>query len=83
MRSAIDDLRKVQPEPEPKPPENLPSNFVVVMSLVLDQWARLFTIPYAISISGRLNVPALDRSMKEILREPFSNIDGHSISTDR
>ena len=51
-----------------------------------DQWEPgqdFYNLPYAISISGRLNVPALERSMKEILREPSSNIDGHSISTDR
>jgi amino acid adenylation domain-containing protein len=94
----IDGLREVEPEPEPETADVLPikSNSVVVMSSgqerlwFLDQLEpgkTIYHLPYAISIEGRLNVDALDRSLKEvvrrheILRGTFSNVDGHAIST--
>ncbi len=97
----IDGLREPelrQPAPGPEAAENLPiqSNSVVVMSSGqerlwfldhLEPGKTFYNLPYAISIEGRLNVSALERSLKEvvrrheILRGTFSNVDGHAICT--
>src|SRR5215212_7295229 len=99
----IDGLLEPEPEPpqsapEREAPENLPiqSTSVVVMSSgqerlwfldYLEPGKTFYNLPYAISIEGRLNVPALERSLKEVVRRheilsgTFSNIDGLAICT--
>ncbi|HEX2268324.1 MAG TPA: amino acid adenylation domain-containing protein, partial [Pyrinomonadaceae bacterium] len=96
----IDGLRAPEPAPqESQPePEDLPleSKSVIVMSSgqerlwFLDQLEpgrTFYNLPYAIAIDGRLNVTALERSLKEVLRRHevlrgiFSNVDGHAICT--